>query len=85
LYGVAVVGLGAGLFCTYSAEQNVPIVAAFLSLALIVLFNVYHAVTILDYNWRYRTPAYPAIFILVGQGMAFISRSYLRRLALIDS
>jgi len=35
-----------------------------LMIAFIGMFDVYHAITILDFDWRYRAPVYPALFVL---------------------
>jgi len=39
-----------------------------LMIAFIGMFDVYHAITILDFDWRYRAPIYPAMFVLAVIG-----------------
>ncbi len=82
LYALALVGLTVGLWGRHATDQITPIIAAFLSLSLIVLFDVYHAATILDFNWRYRAPAYPAMYLLSGQAAAWLAARIVQRLAL---
>ena len=77
LYALAILGMATGLLGNHPEDRIAPLIGAFFSLALIVLFDVYHAVTILDYNWRYRAPAYPAIFLLAAQGSAWITERFL--------
>ncbi|MBI4641735.1 MAG: hypothetical protein HY731_13650 [Candidatus Tectomicrobia bacterium] len=41
---------------------------AFLSAAFILFFALYHSMTILDYDWRYRLPCIPPFIVLAGIG-----------------
>ena len=40
----------------------------------IAMTAAFHAVTILDFDWRYRAPVYPALILLAGLGVAYLER-----------
>ena len=39
------------------------------AIGIVVLFDAFHAVTLLDFDWRYRAPTYPALFLLTTIGI----------------
>jgi hypothetical protein len=41
---------------------------AFLSAIFIIIFALFHSITILDYDWRYRLPCIPPLIVLAGIG-----------------
>ncbi len=47
-----------------------------LAIGLILLFDVFHAVTLLDFDWRYRSPTYPAMFMLAAIGLETLAASH---------
>ena len=75
LNGVAFVPLyalcGVGLWAAFSRQSGLKPTArhlAFLAILYIVSVDTYHAVTILDFDWRYRTPTYWAMYSLAAIG-----------------
>ena len=40
-----------------------------LAISMTVLFDTFHAVTLIDFDWRYRVPVYPALFLLATVGI----------------
>jgi hypothetical protein len=71
LYLLAGTGAVAAFFAPGAMGSRTQIVAM-LSVAFILSFASLHAATILDYDWRYRTPVYPALIFLAVAGADFI-------------
>jgi hypothetical protein len=71
-YLLALVAIGAALSQRRPvslAEQR----AVGLTVLAIAGFAVMHAVTIVDFDWRYRVPVYPALFLLAGLGAGHVA------------
>jgi len=47
--------------------------AGLISIAYILMFDFYHAATVLDFDWRYRAPAYPGLIVLASIGAAGVA------------
>lgn len=47
---------------------------AFLSVIFIIIFALFHSITILDYDWRYRLPCIPPLIVLAGIGSMQLKR-----------
>jgi hypothetical protein len=66
--------LGAlGLRSAFAARSPLPPAArdvAVLAALFVAAFAVFHALTLLDYDWRYRLPAVPALLLLAAVGAA---------------
>jgi hypothetical protein len=70
LYLFTLLGLWAGL----SPRSGLPLAAravVWAGLPLILAIDVFHAFTLLDFNWRYRTPTYPAVYPIAAIGAAW--------------
>jgi len=78
LYGTVVAGLFAAYSATRADAAQVVGWIALMATACVLCFAVFHAVTILDYNWRYRAPAYPALFLLSAIGFQMILKALIR-------
>ena len=50
------------------------------AIGLILLFDMQHAATHVDFDWRYRSPTYPAMFLLATIGLEFVLMAYRDRL-----
>ncbi len=64
LYLLAVVGAAT----TLRGNSRFAAAAGFASIAWIVATALYHALTLLDFDWRYRAPTYPALIFLAAMG-----------------
>jgi hypothetical protein len=67
LYGLALVGA----FIVIRRPQTLSaaaVTAGLSALMYLLIVDVYHAITFLDYDWRYRAPAYPWIILLAAIG-----------------
>jgi len=71
LYIFVALGVFAGFSSGINERNNLQLSVVFLSVMMIMLVAAFHAVTVLDYNWRYRLPAYPALFLLAAQGASW--------------
>ena len=49
---------------------------AFLSVIFIIIFALFHSITILDYDWRYRLPCLPPLIVLAGIGSMQLKGSW---------
>ena len=67
LYGLALVGA----FIVIRRPQTLSttaVTAGLAALMYLLIVDVYHAITFLDYDWRYRAPTYPWIILLAAIG-----------------
>ena len=46
----------------------------FLSVIFVIIFALFHSITILDYDWRYRLPCMPPLIVLAGIGSMQLRR-----------
>ncbi|MBT7487725.1 MAG: hypothetical protein HN673_15265 [Rhodospirillales bacterium] len=79
LYGFAVVGLYTACAATRADRMQISGWIALMATACVLSFAVFHAVTLLDYNWRYRGPVYPALFLLSAIGVQNVARTFMAR------
>lgn len=56
------------------ASQNRRSLVA-LALIVIIGFSLFHAMTSMDYHWRYRLPIFPYLLLVAGIGGDFLMRS----------
>jgi len=71
-YALVLLGLGA---CLFDGRVAVDArLAGLLAAIFVLLVAVFHAVTIIDYDWRYRVPTYPAMFLLAAIGLVSVAR-----------
>tara|TARA_B100002003_G_scaffold218280_1_gene219130 strand:- start:208 stop:768 length:561 start_codon:yes stop_codon:yes gene_type:complete len=47
---------------------------AFLSVIFVLIFALFHSITILDFDWRYRLPCIPPLIVLAGIGSMQLKR-----------
>jgi hypothetical protein len=73
LYGLALVGLWAAVLGR--ALDSLPRLAALVAAAWIAATCLFHAATILDFDWRYRAPVYPALIFLAALGITILERA----------
>jgi hypothetical protein len=45
-----------------------------IGIPLVLAVDAFHAFTLLDFNWRYRTPTYPALYMIASIGAAELSK-----------
>jgi hypothetical protein len=76
-YALVVAGLWIAFGRNSRAAPNLRLAAA-LAVVTIASLDVTHAASLIDFDWRYRVPAYPALFFLAVLGSAPI-RLYLIR------
>lgn len=79
LYAGAVAGILIAI-ATPHVERRVRIVALVTS-AWLISVALFHAVTVLDFDWRYRAPVYPPMIALAAVGAVEVLRRALRRSA----
>jgi hypothetical protein len=61
----------AGLYFGYRSKSGLPhdlIIWLNIALIYILFVDAYHAVTILDFDWRYRAATYPVMWLVAGIG-----------------
>lgn len=76
LYGLAIIGI-----VTTFRIPELPLFARSLGIAgltYILAADAYHAITILDFDWRYRAPIYPWLLILAAIGGWALGRERIR-------
>jgi hypothetical protein len=60
-----------GLYFGYRSKSDLPrdlIIWSNITLLYILFVDAYHAVTLLDYDWRYRAATYPLMWLVAGIG-----------------
>jgi len=67
LYGLALIG---GFFVLRRPQElsRIAVTTGLAAMMYLLIIDVFHAVTFLDYDWRYRAPAYPWIIFLAAIG-----------------
>jgi hypothetical protein len=73
----------AGIFFTYRKKTNLPrdlFIWSNIALIYIIFVDAYHAVTILDYDWRYRAATYPVLWLVAGIGAHYLFSAIRNRL-----
>lgn len=76
-YGLVLLGAGA-VFLSRGLDVRLRLVGL-LAVGLTALFDGFHAVTLLDFDWRYRSPTYPALFVLMVCGLDWIIVRFIRK------
>ena len=74
-YGFAAAGIWQVMRKSSNISSRVRLVGLF-AIGLIILFDVLHAVTLVDFDWRYRAPVYPALFLLAAIGIECATLAY---------
>lgn len=74
LYGLAMVGVWRTINLLYRSRQIDSI--GILSIVFIGSAAVFHSMTLIDYDWRYRLPCYPPIFLLATGGVTFLKENF---------
>ena len=75
LYGFVMIGIWQVVRRTSELRSQVRLIGLF-AIGLIMLFDVLHAITLVDFDWRYRLPVYPALFLLATIGIERVMVSY---------
>ena len=78
LYLFALIGMWAGLSNRSDLTLGVRAVI-WVALPLVLAIPVFHSFTLLDFNWRYRTPTYPAFFLIAAIGAGWSVEALARR------
>jgi len=72
-YGLALISL-CELFRKKSKLSPEEWNLAFLSAMFVLIFALFHSITVLDYDWRYRLPCIPPLIVLAGIGSMQLKR-----------
>lgn len=67
LYALAIIG---GVYGYRSSRRDL----VRLTLLWFLAFAVYHAITVLDYDWRFRAPVMPQLFVLAAIGAELLAQ-----------
>lgn len=78
LYATVAIGLWSAYSATRADASQVIGWIALMASTCVLCFAVFHGVTLLDYNWRYRAPVYPALFLLSAIGFQTIVKALIR-------
>lgn len=77
LYALALIGVLRSTWSSPRIATRVRVLT-FLSISFVVVFGVFHAVSLIDFDWRYRAPVYIPLFFLALTG-AISTRSWFQR------
>jgi len=78
LYSLALVGATVVVWRPRTLSP-VAVTAGLAALMYLLIVDVYHATTFLDFDWRYRAPAYPWIILLAAIGTNWIGSTWRRQ------
>ena len=73
LYSLVAVGVWRTIILLYRSRQIDSI--GILSIVFIGSAAIFHSMTLIDYDWRYRLPCYPSIFLLATGGVTFLKEN----------
>ena len=73
LYALFILGIFA-----VAKERNDSIIKSLVALSVIVIaaYSLFHSVTLIDFDWRYRLPVLPYILFISGLGVKFLIQTY---------
>jgi hypothetical protein len=76
LYALFILGI-----MVISKKEGLPNTRSLIALAIIVIigFSLFHALTGVDHDWRFRLPIFPYLIFVAGIGLDFLLRSLSRR------
>ena len=74
LYSLALIGIWRTMILLY--RDNRPDFIGILSIIFIGSVAVFHSMILIDYDWRYRLPCYPPIFLLAAGGVSFLKQRF---------
>ena len=74
LYTLVAVGIWRTITLLYRRRQIDSI--GILSIVFIGSAAIFHSMTLIDYDWRYRLPCYPPIFLLAAGGVTFLKENF---------
>ena len=76
LYGLSVLGV-----ISAAREQNNSIKRSLVALSVIVIvsYSLFHSVTLIDFDWRYRLPILPYMLFISGLGISLLAQMKRRK------